>query len=357
MSGQQQHAPGAPVAPDFLAAMERSAIQPLWDRYHKILRAEPSAPDRPFLWRWTELQGFIERAAREVSMDKAERRVLMLVNPDFKGQVITTTNLFAGIQILGPGESARPHRHTASALRLIIEGSGGATIVNGQHCPMLPGDLILTPNWAWHEHVNQGQSRVVWLDGLDLPLTSHLGAIFAEGGGTNDYSDTPVIADAAFGQGGVTPDIAFADLPYSPLFRYPWSNVLAALDAAPARPDGTSRVHYTNPVDGRPVMPTMDCYAWRISRGQETARYRTTANAVYLAVEGEGTSQIGGESFAWRKHDVFTVPHWNWASHRAKSVDAHLFMFTDREVLRSVGLLREEEASRETAPSPLGPML
>lgn len=357
MAEQQQHAPGAPVAPDFLAAMERSAILPLWDRYHNILRAQPSAPDRPFLWRWGDLQSFIERAAREVSMDKAERRVLMLVNPDFKGQVITTTNLFAGIQILEPGESARPHRHTASALRLILEGSGGATIVNGQHCPMLPGDLILTPNWAWHEHVNHGATRVVWLDGLDLPLSAHLGAIFAEGGGSNDYGDRPAIADAVFGQGGVIPDITFADVPYSPLFRYPWASVLAALDAAPARPDGTRRVHYTNPLDGGPVMPTMDCYAWRISRGQETARYRSTANAVYLAVEGEGRSRIGNESFTWRKHDVFTAPHWNFVSHSAQSSDAHLFLFTDREVLRRVGLLREEEAAPEPALSPLGLML
>ncbi len=340
---QHQHAPGVAVAPDFLASMAQSAVMPLWDRYHQLLRAEPTAPDRPFLWRWAELLPFIARAAAEVTMDKAERRVLMLVNPDFGGKVITTTNLFAGIQILEPGEAARPHRHTASALRLVMEGQGGATIVDGQYCPMEQGDLILTPNWAWHEHVNKGDMRVVWLDGLDLPLSAHLGAIFAEGGAAYDRrSNTPAFTAAALAQGGITPAIAFDDKPHSPMFRYPWTSVLAALDAAPDHGDGSRRVHYTNPVDGGPVMPTMDCYAWRLVRGLPIAKYRTTANAVCLVVEGEGVSSIGGATLEWRKHDVFTVPHWHWTSHRALSPEAHLFMFTDREVLRRTGLLREE---------------
>ena len=340
---QPQHAPGAPVAPDFLAAMATRAVMPLWDRYHQILRAEPAAPDHPFLWRWSELQPFIERAAAEVTMDKAERRVLMLVNPDFGGRVITTTNLFAGIQILEPGESARPHRHTASALRLVMEGTGGATIVDRQHCPMEPGDLILTPNWAWHEHVNNGKSRVVWLDGLDLPLSAHLGAIFAEGGAAYDRNtNVPGLAAGALAEGGLTPAMPFDEKPHSPMFRYPWSRVLAALDSAPDHGDGSRRVHYTNPVDGGPVMPTMDCYAWRLGRDRPTAKYRSTANAVCLAVDGEGVSTIGDITIEWRRHDVFTVPLWHWTSHRALSSTAHLFMFTDREVLRRTGLLREE---------------
>lgn len=336
------HAQGAPVAPDFLAAMEKQAVQPLWDRYHKVLVPEPKSPDRPWLWRWADLQPFIARAGAEVSMKEAERRVLMLINPDFGGKVVTTTNLFAGIQILEPGEEARPHRHTASAMRLVMEGEGGATVVNGQHCPMHAGDLILTPNWAWHEHMNHGSQRVVWLDALDLPLAAHLGAIFADGADLYDRSNVPGVPETAFAQAGIMPDMPMGDAPYSPLFRYPWTSVLAALDATPALDDGSRRIHYTNPVDGGPVMATMDCYATRLGRGQPTQRMRTTANAVCLAVDGEGVSQVGDRTIAWKKHDVFTVPYWNWASHRAGSETAHLFMFTDREVLRRVGLLREE---------------
>lgn len=339
------HAPGAPVAPDFLTAMEKRAIQPLWDRYHKILTGEPKSPDQPWLWRWNELQGFIDRAANDVSMDDAERRVLMLVNPAFGGKPWTTTDLFAGIQILEPGEAARPHRHSASAMRFIIEGTeGAATIVNGQRCPMLPGDLILTPNWAWHEHVNDSPDRVVWLDGLDLPLSAHFGAIFAEGGGTNAFDDNlSAVPDAAFAQGGVVPDGGGTSMPYSPMFRYPWKAVMAALNASPERPDGSRRARYINPTDGSPVMQTLDCYAERIGT-RDTTRTRSTANFVCLAVDGEGVSQIGDQVIEWKEHDVFTVPYWNWASHRAKRGHAHLFMFTDREVLRRTGLLREETA-------------
>jgi len=343
MDTHQAHAPGAPVSADFLAKMEEKAIQPLWDRYHKIIGSEPSAPDQPWLWRWEDLAPFVSRAAAEVSMDKAERRVLMLVNPAFGGKTITTTNLFAGIQILESGESARPHRHTASAMRLVMQGQGGATIVNGQYCAMEPGDLILTPNWAWHEHVNRGRSRVVWLDALDMPLAAHLGAIFSEGGDPAQ-PNTAGIGGAAFAQGGIVPVAPAREEPYSPMFRYPWTSALAALDAAPEQADGSRRVRYTNPVDGGPVIPTMDSYAFRLARGRGTARHRTTANAVCLVVDGEGVSTIGDRTLEWRKHDVFTVPHWNWTSHQAKSAEAHLFMFTDREVLARVGLLREQTA-------------
>ncbi|HEY5607572.1 MAG TPA: cupin domain-containing protein [Alphaproteobacteria bacterium] len=341
----QAHAPGAPVAPDFLAAMEKVAIRPLWDRYHKILTTEPKSPDHAWLWRWNAMQKFIDRAANDVSMDDAERRVLMLVNPAFGEEVVTTTNLFAGIQILEPGEAARPHRHTASALRFVLEGTEGAvTVVNGQRCPMLTGDMILTPNWAWHEHLNDSPDRVVWLDGLDLPLSRHLGAIFAEGGGTNAFEhNLSALPDAAFSHGGVLPDDGGAPVPYSPMFRYPWKSVMAALDAAPMRPDGSRRVRYTNPMDGGPVMQTMDCYAHRIPRGLDTERRRSTANTVCLVVKGEGVSCIGDQVLEWKQNDVFTVPFWNWATHFAKT-DAHLFMFTDREVLRTTGLLREEVA-------------
>ncbi len=340
-----QHAQGAAVAPDFLAEMEKSAVLPLWDRYHELLKPEPVAPDRPIVWHWDALQKLIERAAREVSMADAERRVLMLVNPDFGTRPAATTNLFAGLQILEPGESARPHRHTASALRLVIESEHGATVVNGHDCPMKPGDLILTPNWAWHSHYNRGTKRVVWLDGLDLPLAANLGAIFAEGGDPEaSKPNAPFFDDPAFAQGGLMPAGAGDEAPHSPMFRYPWTGVLATFHAMAPAADGSRRLRYTNPVDGGPVMPTMDCYAMQLEGGRATTAYRTTANAVCLAVDGEGTTTVGDKTIRWRKHDVFTLPHWNWISHKAASGQAHLFQFTDREVLRRAALLREEVA-------------
>ena len=328
---------------EFHAILESANILPLWGRYDEILPASPTAPDRPTQWRWQEILPFIDRAARSVPMENTERRVLMLVNPAFDGKPYTTTNLFAGIQILEPGENAPPHRHTPSAMRFILEGGGGATIVDGQRCDMLPGDLILTPNWAWHEHVNDSDRRVVWLDALDMPLANDLGVLFSQKGQPNAFSEhLSALPDTAFAAAGLVPDTDAESDPYSPMFRYPWTRTLAAFTETPAGKDGARRLRYVNPATGGPVITTMDSYAWELTRGQATAPGRSTANAVFLAVDGEGVSRIGEETIEWRTHDVFTVPHWNWATHEATSETAHLFLFTDREVMRRLHFLREE---------------
>lgn len=333
----------APLLSDFNDELEKANILPLWDRYHDILPLEPTAPDQPMLWQWRDLAPFIDRAARDVSMENAVRRVLMLVNPAFEGKPFTTTNLFAGIQILEPGEVAPPHRHSPSAMRLIMEGGAGATIVNGQRCEMHPGDLILTPNWAWHEHVNDSDRRVVWLDALDVPLAANLGTLFSEHGGTNAFaSDKSAIPDEAFAGAGLVPVSDAPDVPYSPMFRYPWTRTMEAFGEMSPDADGAKRLRYTNPVDGGPVILTLDSYAWELPAERETRTVRSSANAVCLVVDGEGVSKVGDQTIEWRQHDVFSVPHWNWTSHKATGGPAHLFIFTDREVIRRLHFLREE---------------
>ncbi len=327
---------------EFHRTLRESAVWPFWEVCDDVMLSEPRAPDSARIWRWNDLLPFIDRAGREVSMENAERRALMLVNPDFGGKSFTTTNLFAGIQILEPGEAAVSHRHTASAMRFVVEG-GGITVVNGQPCPMEPGDLILTPNWAWHEHSNPTDRRVVWLDALDIPLAQNLGPMFMEHGSTNRIEDDlSAIPDGAFAAGGYMPDIAAPATPHSPMFRYPWTRTVAALKAVPVASDGARRVRYTNPVDGGPAIRSMDCYAWELARGRETRPVRTTSNAIVTVVEGEGRSTVGEETIHWAEHDVFTVPHWNWASHTAASPTARLFVYTDREVLRLFNFLRDE---------------
>lgn len=332
-----------PTPDDFATILEDANILPLWDRYHDILPLEPTSPDNPMQWRWSDVGPFVERAARDVSMENAVRRVLMLVHPAFNGQPFTTTNLFAGIQILEPGEAAPMHRHSPSAMRFIMQGGGGATMVNGQRCEMDDGDLILTPNWAWHEHVNDSDKRIVWLDALDVPLASNLGTLFSEHTGSNEFPcDKSMLSDDAFAAAGLVPVNDAPDMPYSPMFRYPWTRTIMAFQDMPVDDDGAKRLRYTNPVDGGPVILTLDSYAWELSRGAETRTARSSANAVCLVVDGEGVSQIGGETIQWQRNDVFTVPHWRWASHKAVSDTAHIFMFTDREVIKRLHFLREE---------------
>ena len=106
--------------------------------------------------------------------------MLMLRNPGLGGEASITGSLFAGLQLIMPGEIAGTHRHSPCALRFIIEGEGAYTAINGEKAPMTVGDLILTPSMVWHDHGNTGKDPVVWLDGLDLPLVRFLGPMFAE---------------------------------------------------------------------------------------------------------------------------------------------------------------------------------
>lgn len=86
-----------------------------------------------------------------------------------------------------PYETAPAHRHSAFAVRFIIEGQGGFTAVQGQRVAMNPRDVIITPTWNWHDHGNKGakeeggdDSPIIWLDGLDLPEFIHFPVHFNE---------------------------------------------------------------------------------------------------------------------------------------------------------------------------------
>jgi gentisate 1,2-dioxygenase len=225
-------------------------------------------------------------------------------------------------------------------------GEGAETITDGKVCPMEPGDLILTPAWAWHEHRHNGKTRMVWFDGLDYPLGRQLGTVFFEmGPGPIPKRDLADIADAALREGGILPDRGTYPLPYSPLYRYAWTQVSQALTAVPAAPDGTRRVRYVNPVDGGPVMPTIDCYALRLSKGRATVPTRTTATAMVVVIEGEGETRVGDTSLQWKQHDVFTLPRWLWIQHKATTTPATLFLMSDRELMARIGHLREESGN------------
>lgn len=324
-------------------ALEAAGLQPLWDRYMTLLTREPAPIDAPMHWSWKGLQSLIERAVAEVSMADAERRVLLLSHPAFAPHPYTTTNLSAGVQILCPGEHADSHRHTVAALRFVMEGEGAVTWVDGKRCEMTEGDLILTPAWCWHEHRNEGSQRVVWFDGLDLPLAAHLRAMFLQFGRTDDVP--PQIDDAVARAGALPTPLGRPFTTYSPKYRYEGTAIDTALSALPADADGSRRLRYVNPVTGGPVMPTLDCYAMGLQAGTSTRAYRSTGNAVVVVAKGSGRSRVGDKTIDWQKGDVFTLPHWNWVSHRAEAPEAQLFLMTDQPVLESMGYLRTEYES------------
>lgn len=326
-----------------LTRMDELHTAPLWELYMKIASREPRCTDKPMHWSWAALSEVVDTAACEVSLETAERRVVLFANPAFAPKVVTTTNLQAGFQILEPGEAARAHRHSASALRFILSSKGGATLVNGQRCPMEPGDLITNPAWCWHEHVNDTDERIVWFDGLDVPFVQYLdGFFFEEARQEVAYAqDASALADISLLAGGFVPDPPGASVPFSPLYRYPGEHALRALAGMPVAPDGSKRMRYVNPLTGGALMPTLDCYMLELSTPAQTRASRSTSNAICLVVEGEGSSTVGDTTIQWLKNDVFTIPHWHWTTHRA-SASARLFMMTDRDMLAKLHLLIEQ---------------
>jgi gentisate 1,2-dioxygenase len=318
-------------------------VTPLWETTaHKPADGTP----RAYHWKWQVLRPLIDQAIEVTSMENAERRVLALTNPDAIGGRNTTTNLNGCLQVLMPGESARPHRHTPNALRFVLEGGGATTVVDGKSCPMAEGDLIITPGMSWHAHSHDGNAPIVWFDALDVPLHQYLGTAVFEPGPPKDLA-APT-DDAAFAVPNIVPELPAAASRYSPVFRYPWSASLAALAAAPLARDGSRKIRYVNPLTGGPVMSLVDCYMSRVEAGAETIPYRTTSNAVGVVVEGAGSSRVGNETFAWQPKDIFSMPHGNWVSHRCESGSATLFVVTDREVLRRLDLLSEEYGNQRT---------
>ena len=332
---------------DLVGALEAAQAQPLWDRYTRVTRREPGAPDAPWCWAWSTMEPLIDRAMREVGMQDAERRVLLLTHPAFQGAAVTTTNLSAGLQTLLPGETARAHRHTIQAIRFVMEGSGAVTSVNDHRCAMSQGDLILTPAWAWHEHVHPGTGRVVWFDGLDLPLCTYLDTMFFEMGPAQSRpSDPPPTRAPALRMGAVAlaPDAFDLRNPSDSRFRYAWERALDALTSAAPEPDGSRLLRYVDGESRGAVAPTLDCYLLACCPGMPTRPWRSTSNAVCVVARGTGSSQVGGTTIHWKQNDVFTLPHWNWISHTADFGDAVIFMMTDRELLASLGYLRDEES-------------
>src|SRR4029453_1185693 len=215
---------------DYYAQLRAQHVTPAW--IGGGISIEPQSNAVPYLWHCPELRRQGMRAAGLVGTQQAERRVLRLTNPELSGMSASNT-LVANIQIVMPGEIARAHRHSGSALRLIIEGKGGYTVVNGDRIPMEPGDLVLTPKWTWHDHANDTDAPMICLDGLDTPLVRMLEAGFYE---QYDEETQPVAAgidppSAKYGAGGLRP--AWEPEPaarYSPLWHYPLSQARVALE-------------------------------------------------------------------------------------------------------------------------------
>ena len=338
------------IAPRYLA--------PLWEKLHQLVTAEPHDPCVPHIWRYDrEVRPLLMQAGGLISAMEATRRVLILENPGYQGQAQITGSLFAGLQLILPGEIALAHRHTQSALRFVIEGSGAYNAVDGERTAMHPGDFVITPSWTWHDHGhkghgngNAGNEPVVWLDGLDIPIVRLLNASFAEPGAADTQIMTRPEGDSLARYGNnLLPVDWKPQVKTSPVFNYPYARTGEALAALSRNGDPDPyhgyKLRYVNPATGGPAMPTIGTFVQLLPRGFAGLPYRSTDASVYVCVEGTGETRIslpesGEISLHWTPRDIFVVPGWMKHTHHAAE-DAVLFSFSDRPVQEELGLWRE----------------
>jgi len=328
---------------EYLDALTGQDAMPLWPSLRGILPYDkPNHRTVPHAWRYEALRPLLLRAGDLTPMEKAERRVLMLANPGLDGEPFATASIFFGLQLILPGETAPNHRHSPSAVRLIIEGEGGFTTVEGERCPMSRGDVILTPARLWHEHEHRGDGPMVWLDALDAPLVVKMEAAYCIEGEPQNAGNRPDSSQTRFRRAGLLPydalDRAAEDYPQ---FRYPWADVRQALldMATGAGPSEPVQLAYVNPETGQECMPVLGFSALMLRPGEDRALPRRSASAGYLVIEGTGESEIDGKTLSWSANDVLAAPTHAAIRHRNASSKnpAFLIQIDDAPMQRKLG--------------------
>ena len=259
----------------FYKRLANKNAAPLWETLADILPVEPRPRSIPVLWRYEEIRPFLMESGRLITAKEAERRVLILQNPGIKDNAQVTDTLYAGLQLILPGEIAPTHRHTTAALRFIIEGDGAYTAVDGERTTMHPGDFILTPSWTYHDHGNPTDSPTVWMDGLDLPLVNYLNASFAEHYPEEIQPVTRREGDALRRYGTNLMPLEYKNPRLSsPVFNYPYSRTREVLDEVYRNGPFDSwhgvKMQYIDPISGGYPMPSIGAFVQlrpRVFRG------------------------------------------------------------------------------------------
>jgi gentisate 1,2-dioxygenase len=322
------------------ADMAAAGLQPLWNVAGDLLPRTPRPKAVPHRWDGAHVRSLVTRAGELVPLSVVgDRRAVALANPGLDDPWATAT-LWAAVQQLNPGESAPAHRHTAAAIRFVIEGEGVWTTVDGDETTMSPGDLVLTPAWSWHEHVSASTEPMLWFDGLDLPLVHAVDAIFHELHPVGRQPVTGRNRSERYRFGGRRPSGSPGDSDEQ-LLLYRSADTEAALDHLIEDGERAARIEFRDPASGGPVLPTLGCAMLRIEAGAATSPLRRCASSVFYVQRGTGTTRVDGTELSWRGGDVLAVPSWACVEHAATST-ADLFELTDEPALRALGLYREE---------------
>jgi gentisate 1,2-dioxygenase len=315
---------------DYVAALTAQNLVPLWPNLRAVLPpGKPRVKTRPTCWHYSAIRPLLLKAGELTPIEKAERRVLVLANPGHGlANMQASSSMYLGMQLLLPGEWAPSHRHTPNAVRMVVEGTGAWSTVDGEKCEMLRGDLILTPTGLWHEHGHDGDEPVVWLDVLDLPLVYYMEASYHVDGGRQTVQ--PGRGERAYARGGILPTPVFERSGKAyPMLRYPWADARAALESLAAdRPDLEAvQVTYSNPETGGHAENILGFYALMLRPGQTLALPVRSPAMVFHVIEGGASARIEDQRFALGAADTCCAPGYTAVTLANTSATQPAFIF------------------------------
>lgn len=329
---------------DYYARIAKHDMAPLWTVMSTLIPDEPATRCVPAIWHYDDVKSLVMESGSLITAEEAKRRVLILENPALRGEMRATNTLYAGIQMIMPGEIAPAHRHVSSAVRFVLDGQGAYTAVEGEKAFMSPGDFLITANWAPHDHGNTSDKPMLWLDVLDAPTINFFETSFGQDFGSPTQETTRHDGDSlSFYGSGVLPD-GTAVMNRTPVINYTYARtrpiIARMLQAGDIDKSHGARVRYANPITGGPVLPTMGAHLAMLPKGFRGEPYRSTDGAIFACAEGRGTTTIDGRVFAWGPNDVFVVPPWKPYSH-ATAEQSVLFSISDRPAQQALGIWRE----------------
>ena len=327
---------------EYYQRIAKHGMTPLWKVMNSVVTKEPVTRCAPVIWHYDDIKRLVMESGGLITAEEAERRVLILENPGMRGESRATNTLFAGVQMILPGEVAPAHRHVSSAIRFVLDGEGAYTAVEGEKSFMAPGDFVITANWAPHDH----GKPMLWLDVLDFPQVNFFEASFAEQFEETTQSTNRADGDSlAFYGSGVLPDGAPAHMNRSPVINYTYARTRPIIERMMKAGDidkrHGARVRYANPINGGPVLPTMGAGLALLPKGFKGEKYRATDGSIFVCVEGQGTTTVDGKLLEWGPNDVFVVPPWKHFSHDAAK-ESVLFSISDRPSQEALGIWRED---------------
>ncbi len=329
---------------DYLNQLQEAGVAPLWPMMRNVLPHDrPNPKTEPGVWPYQTLRPLLMRAGELTPVEKAERRVLVLSDPGRGvGAMQATSSIYLGMQLLLPGEAAPAHKHTPSAVRIVVEGEGGYTVVDGERLPMEEGDLVMTPGGDWHDHGHDGDDPVVWLDALDLPLFVYLEGSYAVEGELQAQRNRPDASLMEYAAAGMVPSrMRNRPVRRYPMMRYPWAAAKAALRAL-AEHGEPAELDYVNPETGADVLPTLGFTAMMLRPGERLTPPLRSSSGAFHVVTGSGTTTVNGKQIPWQDKDTFTAPVFSDIIHQAET-ESFLIHIHDRPLQHRLGYYEERK--------------